>query len=180
VGYAGGTTLNPKYHKLGDHTETLQLDFDNKIISYSQLLDIFWREHNPEYMSLSHQYRSMIFYHNEAQRAVAITSRERERRGHTHPVVTDIVPLAVFYLAEDYHQKYYLRGESRLMEEMRRYYQTEEGLVNSTAAARLNGLVAGYGDFASESDIDKFGLSENGRAILLKIARRSDHTSVSV
>jgi len=106
VGYAGGTTIDPVYHHMGDHTETIQIDYDPAVVTYDELLDIFWSEHNPSRREHSRQYRSVILYGSEEERAAAEASRARvvQRAGW---VGTAIEPLGVFTLAEEYHQHYY-------------------------------------------------------------------------
>jgi peptide-methionine (S)-S-oxide reductase len=87
------------------------------VISYRDLLSVFWNAHDPRSPSFSRQYRSAIFYHDDEQRRLAEETKEiRQKDGR---VYTDIQPLSEFYLAEDYHQKYYLRGVEALMEELR-------------------------------------------------------------
>jgi peptide methionine sulfoxide reductase MsrA len=78
VGYAGGTKANPTYYRLGDHSETIQIDYDPAVISYEQLLDLFWSWHRPDRPAHSTQYASRVFYHSETQRALA----EASKAGH--------------------------------------------------------------------------------------------------
>lgn len=138
--------MNPTYHSLGDHTETLQIDYDPSRASYAQLLAIFWEAHSPQDQSWSQQYRNVLFYHDEEQKRPALESKDQiETKGKTK-VFTAILPASEFYLAEDYHQKYYLRGESSLLKELKVIYPKEIDFVNSTAAARANGFMGGYGD----------------------------------
>jgi peptide-methionine (S)-S-oxide reductase len=106
VGYAGGTTVDPTYKTMGDHTETLQVDFDPSRISYGELLDVFWTSHRPTSPPLSRQYMSAILFHNEEQRRAAEESRDRMAKTFGN-VYTRIAPFERFYLAEEYHQKYY-------------------------------------------------------------------------
>jgi peptide-methionine (S)-S-oxide reductase len=142
VGYAGGTTASPTYHSLGDHTETLEVDYDPEKLTYADLLDHFWREHDPRRRASSRQYRSAVFYRTEDERIAADSSRSRVQSllGEVH---TDIEPLDAFYLAEGYHQKYRLRNTTELMSEFRDMYPNDAGFVASTAAARVNGLLDG-------------------------------------
>ena len=105
VGYAGGSQENPTYYKLGDHTETVEIDYDPNSISYEELLDIFWGSHNPARPALSVQYKSAIFYHNEDQKRLALESKERLEAELNMAILTEILPYSRFYLAEDYHQK---------------------------------------------------------------------------
>ena len=101
VGYAGGTMKNPTYHNLGDHTETIQIDYDPTQISYEELLDVFWDSHNPTSRPWSRQYMSIVFYHDEEQKRSAIETRDREGSRREGVIFTEIVPASQFYLAED-------------------------------------------------------------------------------
>ena len=160
MGYTGGTKPNPTYHNLGDHTETVEIDFDPAVISYEKLLDLFWHSHHPGQAAWSPQYKAAIFYHNDRQKALALKSREQVAARLKGPVHTEILPAGTFTLAEDYHQKYYLRRLPDLLAELSAIYPTREALVASTAAARVNGYVAGYGSLAElQLDLDGLGLS---------------------
>ena len=168
VGYSGGTKKNPTYHDLGDHSETIQIDFDPTRVSYERLLDIFWRAHDPTIRSWSRQYRATLFFHNEEQKQLTLASRDRETARIGGEIKTEILPATEFHLAEDYHQKYYLRQDFFFSTEFRRIFPSERGFVNSTAAARVNGYLGGYGTQAAlEQEIDQLGLSEAGRKKLL-------------
>jgi peptide-methionine (S)-S-oxide reductase len=168
VGYAGGIKENPTYHKLGDHTETLEVDYDPARISYEQLLEIFWEEHDPTSRPWSTQYKAAVFYHGDEQQRLALATRDRlaARLGKT--IRTEVVPFSRFYPAEAYHQKYYLRENKQLLKELQRYYPQDEGLMNSTAAARVNGYLGrnGTAEFL-KAEIDSYGLSESSRQALL-------------
>jgi peptide-methionine (S)-S-oxide reductase len=172
VGYAGGTTVDPTYHRIGDHSETIQIDYDPELISYAQLLDVFWDAHNPRAPSFSRQYRSAVFYHDETQRRLAEeTKKQRQSRGR---FFTDIEPLSEFYMAEDYHQKYYLRSIDILMGELRALFPGELAFVESTTAARLNGYVGGFGTLEQlEGELESFGLSEQAEQYIRdRLSRR--------
>ena len=174
VGYAGGTSEDPAYYNLGDHSETLQVDYDPSILSYSDLLQVFWESHNPEFPAYSRQYASIIFYHDKEQRRLAEESGAREEARRGARLHTEIVPYSAFYLAEDYHQKYRLQGHPGLVEEYRRIYPAMEDFVASTAVARVNGYLGGHGDLATlRKELDSYGLSEAGREELLSTAARS-------
>ena len=168
VGYAGGTTENPTYHNIGNHIEAVEIDFATSQISYPELLEIFWRSHNPRQSpSWSRQYMDAVFYSSESQRQCVEQKRDREQ-AHGVEIYTLIQPLTEFYLAEDYHQKYYLRQEPELMKE---FDCTE--FVDSTLAARVNGYVAGFGSFSNlQEEIRDFGLSATGCEKLEKIVSR--------
>jgi peptide-methionine (S)-S-oxide reductase len=117
VGYAGGTTENPTYedvcsHATG-HAEVVQVEFDPSILTYNQLLDVFWSNHNPTTLNrqgpdVGDQYRSVIFYHSPEQHAAAEESKSSlDKVGRfKRPIVTQIQPASIFYPAEDYHQRY--------------------------------------------------------------------------
>lgn len=179
VGYCGGSTKDPTYHNLGDHSETVQIDFDPGLIPYSELLDVFWDEHNPELAPYSRQYMSVIFSHNETQRQAAAASRESQQKSRSSPIRTEIKPYSAFYLAEAYHQKYYLRSEAALMKELRGVYPDDADFINSTAAARVNGYIAGHGTPARlEAELPLLGLSEAGKKLLVEILRRRSRIAV--
>jgi peptide-methionine (S)-S-oxide reductase len=161
VGYAGGTTKSPTYHNLGDHTETIQIDFDPTVVSYAELLDVFWSSHNPAMSPFSRQYMSIVFYHNDEQRRLAVETKEREAARLGADIHTEIVPASQFTLAEAYHQKYRLQGRSDLMGEFSAMYPDDADFVASTAAARVNGYVGGYGTCDNlQKEITTLGLSE--------------------
>jgi peptide-methionine (S)-S-oxide reductase len=172
VGYAGGTTADPTYRAIGDHSETIQIEYDPQVISYADLLEVFWEAHNPRMPSFSRQYRSAVFYHDEEQKRLAEeTKKQRERKGQ---LFTDIEPLREFYLAEDYHQKYYLRSIDILVTDLRALYPQERQFVDSTTAARLNGYVGGFGTLEQlEGELESFGLSEKAEDYIRKrVSRR--------
>jgi peptide-methionine (S)-S-oxide reductase len=123
-GYSGGTVPNPSYEAVcterTGHAEAVQITFDPDVISYRQLLEIFFAFHDPttpdrQGVDVGTQYRSAIFYHSPEQERVArdvVTSLEAEGTWDA-PVVTEIVPLETFYPAETYHQSYYQRNPDR-------------------------------------------------------------------
>ena len=173
VGYSGGTLELPTYRKIGDHSESIQIDFDPEHISYRQLVQEFWRGHDPTTRSWSRQYMSAIFYHNETQRELAFETRALEEKKRNKKIQTEILPLSNFYLAEDYHQKYQLRGQRDLMREFKAMYPREVDFVNSTAAARVNGYLGGYGSSEEiKATVEKLGLSNAGREQVAATAKR--------
>ena len=117
VGYAGGRLDNPTYedvcsHRTG-HAEVVEVAYDPERVSYEQLLDVFWHKHDPTQLNrqgwdVGDQYRSVVFYEDEDQRAAAESSKaELDASGRFRkPVVTVIEPAQTFYVAEDYHQQY--------------------------------------------------------------------------
>ena len=172
MGYAGGAKENPTYHNLGDHTETLQIDYDPSKITYEKLLDLFWEDHDPTSRSWSRQYKSAVFYHDEEQKRLASVSRDRRAAQLGKTIHTEVLPYSRFYAAEDYHQKYYLRGNRQISRQFQHHYPQAVDFMNSTAAARVNGYLGGYGSSASlKGEIDRLGLSEAAREELLEKVR---------
>lgn len=109
---------------------------------------------------------SAVFYHDESQRAAIAATRERFV-DEPETVTTVVAPLERFWLAEDYHQKYRLRGEDALLRELQAFYPETADLVGSTAAARINGYLAGHGEAAQfEQELELLGLSSEGRKLL--------------
>lgn len=121
-GYAGGTVVNPTYKEVctGEtgHAEVVQLEFDPKQISFDKLLEVFWAAHDPTTLNrqgADHgtQYRSVIFFENDEQKAAIEKSKAVAQADFKDPIVTQIVPAAKFYKAEDYHQNYYNDNANR-------------------------------------------------------------------
>jgi peptide-methionine (S)-S-oxide reductase len=118
VGYAGGTLPNPTYEQVCSdrtgHAEVVHVEYDPSVVSYDELLRVFWSIHNPttpnrQGPDIGSQYRSAIFYYTPEQEAAARASKEElDNSGrHRKPVVTEITAAPTFYRAEEYHQKYY-------------------------------------------------------------------------
>jgi len=163
----------PTYHNIGDHTETVQIDYDPELISYNQLLDIFWNSHEPTRKSMPGQYMKAVFYHNEQQRKQAIASKAAIEDKIGSIVRTEIVPIRSFTNAEDYHQKFTLKGHKGFKNEMTLIYPRHQDLVDSTAAARLNGYVGGYGSRDQLSkEIESLGLSVEAEKKLSDMIRQ--------
>jgi peptide-methionine (S)-S-oxide reductase len=113
-----------------------------------------------------------VFFHNEEQRRLAKETRDREAARRKRKIFTEIVPYTKFYLAEPYHQKYSLRQEPDLMKEFNAMYPDVNDFVNSTAAARLNGYLGGYGTLeVFQTELDTYGLSSAGRKRLLNVVK---------
>jgi len=173
VGYSGGEMLYPTYRSMGDHSESIQIDYDPTRISYKELLEIFWKNHNPTQRAWRRQYMSAIFYHNDKQHQLALETMTREEKRRNQKIYTEILPSAKFYLAEDYHQKYQLSHHRELMTEFKTMFPRTIDFINSTAAARVNGYVSGHGTpQAVAAGIKDLGLSDAGSKRLLEIATR--------
>jgi len=117
VGYAGGTLENPTYRdvctKQTGHAEVVEVTYDPDEVSYDELLEVFWNNHNPTTLNrqgpdVGSQYRSAIFFHTPDQETVAQASLERLDRSDRFrtPIVTEVTPASTFYRAEEYHQQY--------------------------------------------------------------------------
>jgi peptide-methionine (S)-S-oxide reductase len=117
-GYSGGFIKNPAYREVCNgttgHAEVARIEFDPKIISFEELLEVFWKTHDPTTLNrqgadVGTQYRSAVFYHNENQKTIAEKSKKQlESSGYfSKPIVTEISPLKNYYPAEDYHKNYY-------------------------------------------------------------------------
>jgi methionine-S-sulfoxide reductase len=131
VGYAGGEKKNPSYEEVSTgttgHAEAIEVNYDPAKISYPELLQAFWQSIDPtdargQFADRGSQYRTAIFYHDDEQKRLAEESREKLAQSgkFDQPIVTEIVPAAEFYPAEEYHQKYYLKQAGH-------YYLYKEG-----------------------------------------------------
>ena len=118
VGYIGGQLPNPTYEEVctdrTGHAEAVQVDYNPDEISFEELLDVFWNNHNPTTLNrqgpdVGIQYRSAIFYHDDKQKEIAEKSKQSlgESGKYGAPIVTEITPAPTFYKAEEYHQKYF-------------------------------------------------------------------------
>ncbi|MEM6263825.1 MAG: peptide-methionine (S)-S-oxide reductase MsrA [Bacteroidota bacterium] len=117
-GYSGGSVKNPSYREVCSgttgHAEVIQIGYDPEKVSYGELLEIFWRTHDPTTLNrqgndVGTQYRSVVFYHDEEQKKIAEASKAAAQESGlwSDPIVTEISPLDIFYKAEDYHQNYF-------------------------------------------------------------------------
>jgi peptide-methionine (S)-S-oxide reductase len=115
VGYSGGALDHPTYEDVCSHTtghaEVVEVTYDPDQVSYDELLEVFWRKHDPTQLNrqgwdIGDNYRSVIFFHDEEQHAAAVRSKEAEQANWRKPIVTQIEPAQTFWEAEDYHQQY--------------------------------------------------------------------------
>jgi peptide-methionine (S)-S-oxide reductase len=118
-GYSGGTVKNPSYKQITTgrtgHAEVIRIEYDPAQVSLERLLELFWVVHDPTTLNAQGndhgpQYRSVIFYANEAQKAAAEKSKAAVQPKFSDPIVTEITPLGAFYEAEDYHQDYFRKN----------------------------------------------------------------------
>ncbi|MBP1999067.1 peptide-methionine (S)-S-oxide reductase [Paenibacillus shirakamiensis] len=146
TGYAGGTTPLPTYRNMGDHSESLEIDYDPEIISLKSLIHLFWNSHQPLNINdyKGRQYQSLLFYRDDYQQEVSShVIHERLQQGHDEPA-TEVLPYEGFELAEERHQKYYLKRFPDALATMLELYPSLDRLTDSTLAARLNGLAKGF------------------------------------
>jgi peptide-methionine (S)-S-oxide reductase len=130
VGYEGGMLKRPTYEDVCSHTtrhaEVVEVTYDPERISYDELLDVFWRKHDPTQLNrqgwdVGEQYRSVVFVHDEEQRAAVEASKEREQANWRRPIVAVVEPAQTFWPAEDYHQQYLeKRGRATCTRALRR------------------------------------------------------------
>jgi peptide-methionine (S)-S-oxide reductase len=115
AGYEGGAVERPTYEQVCSnttgHAEVVEVEFDPEVVSYEELVDLFWRLHDPTQINrqgpdIGTQYRSVIFAHDDDQAAAAKASKERAQQGFSKPIATQIVPAGSFWRAEEYHQRY--------------------------------------------------------------------------
>ena len=121
VGYSGGNTKNPTYESVcyqnTDHAEVLQVEFDEKIISYEELVEEFWKCHDPTTLDrqgpdVGRQYRSVIYYFDEEQKKIALNSKNNNQHRFNNRIITEISKADIFYKAEEYHQNYIQKSRS--------------------------------------------------------------------
>jgi peptide-methionine (S)-S-oxide reductase len=115
-GYSGGRTEEPSYGEVCSgttgHAEVVEVEYDPEKVSYEELLEVFWKEHDPtqvnrQGLDMGTQYRSAIFYTTPEQEAAAHASREKAQERYRKPIATEIAPASEFYRAEEYHQRYF-------------------------------------------------------------------------
>jgi peptide-methionine (S)-S-oxide reductase len=136
------------------------VDYDPAVTSYKELLDVFWDSHDPTQPAWSRQYMTAVFTHSDEQKRLAEESKLREGARIKGKIVTEVVPIGEFTRAEGYHQKYVLRSERDILRELAAIYPEEKDFTDSTAAARINGYLDGYGTVAElQAELPGFGLS---------------------
>ena len=143
------------------------------MISYRDLLDVFWYSHTPTVIPGSDQYKHVVFYHNDAQKALAEQTRDSLQTSLDKQVFTEIVPAGIFYPAEDYHQKYALQGITTLEAEFMAKYPDFTDYIGSTAVARANGYAGGFGTpEVLDEELGLMGLSPEGEDIIKRLVEK--------
>ena len=170
VGYAGGTTQQPTYRDIGDHSETIDIIFDPDLISYEDLVHLFWENHDAakDRFYKERQYISILFYRNEKQLAIAKKVRAELEKRDGKELQTELQKYQVFYPAEDHHQKYFLRRFKQARTAIRELFPDEKSFIHSTIAARLNGFVRERGNLPDiKQEITHWGLEPAQTELLL-------------
>jgi peptide-methionine (S)-S-oxide reductase len=162
VGYSGGAKSSPTYHDLGDHTEAFEIDFDEKVIAYGELVRMWSKQFHGG--GWSKQYQHLLFVRDDAQKKIA--SAETDARAREA-----IIPFKRFWRAENYHQKYYLRHNAALFRELKK--ETDDTLADSTLAARLNGFAGGFGTAELlDAELSSYALSPEGERAVRALAMK--------
>jgi len=168
VGYAGGSTESPTYRHLANHIETVQVDFEADLLPLPQLLTTFFKHHTPTNRLRKRQYTSALFYHSpEQQQLIQKVLQETEAR-LGQKVTIELLPFQTFTLAEERHQKWKLRRVPELLREFEVLYPKFQEWNDSTAVARVNGYLGGFGkkeQFLEE--LAALGLSYESQNLLL-------------
>ena len=121
VGYSGGKTKNPTYQNVcyenNDHAEVLMVEFDEDVISYDNIVEEFWKCHDPTTLDrqgpdIGRQYRSVIYYLTEEQKYIADKSKAKYQQNFQNKIVTEISKADIFYKAEEYHQQYIQKSKN--------------------------------------------------------------------
>jgi peptide methionine sulfoxide reductase msrA/msrB len=168
VGYAGGSIENPTYEMIGDHTETIEIDYDPEVISYRELLEIFFDSHNPYSQAYSRQYASLILYNNSEQQQTAAAVKEELEAESGREIKTEIKELDRFYLAEDYHQKFRLQQQVAFRDHYLEQMSMKE-FINSPAVTKVSGYLTGNGERDNIiQNIGELGLSTELQERLLE------------
>jgi peptide-methionine (S)-S-oxide reductase len=146
------------------------LEYNPKEVAYEELLKLFFNKHSPEYDAAVRQYASAIFYHDDSQRKAALEALEQAQQERGAKLYTIVMPYEIFYLAESYHQKYYLQMVEILKSDIKSCYPRFSDIIDSTAAARINGYLKGLGSIEGLlEEIDALGLSDKGKKRLIEI-----------
>jgi peptide-methionine (S)-S-oxide reductase len=150
---------------MGDHAECIEIDFDPDEISFSDLLDKFFEWHNAFRKPYARQYMSAILFHDDQQKEAvdeAIRVREDEKR----KIRTELQPYAGMTLAEDYHQKYYLRRNKTVALELKGRFPSLQEFVDAPAVAKANAILGGFLEPTPEA-LEELGFSKESQQQLL-------------
>lgn len=172
VGYSGGRSTNPSYKVVDLHTEVVEIDYDPDVISYEDLIDVFFSAHNETLRPYDQRVKSLIFYRNDEEYEIAKTKLDaiRQATPEEESVYTELKAFEVFYLAEPEHQNRSLKLETSLYKELKQIFETEEDMLLSILVSKLNGYIYGYGDMEGATELlDKSGLSEASKNRVIEV-----------
>lgn len=162
MGYAGGNQDNPTYNNIKDHTEVIAFDYDDEMVSYSELLDIFFASHSYNIPIYNNQYKSLVLYTETREYDIIMEKIDEINQAKHDDVYTEVIKLDRFYLAEKYHQKFYLQNTMDIMMEFEKRYPKFKNFVDSTNAAHVNGYIKGYKTLDNLLHDKHVDLSEQG------------------
>jgi hypothetical protein len=154
--------------------ETIQIDYDPEKISYTNLLQVFFSNHNPTWPSPIRQYASAIFFHDEEQEHLAKGAMKDVGKKYGKKISTELVSYTGFTRAEDYHQKYYLRNTRTLMDQYKDRFPNEDAFTDSTAVTRVNSYIGGNGSSEQlEKEKNELGISAEAVEALQNILQKA-------
>ncbi|MDZ7836127.1 MAG: peptide-methionine (S)-S-oxide reductase MsrA [Alkalibacterium sp.] len=169
TGFSGGTTADPSYRSIGDHTEMLQIEFDSSIISYKEILQLFWDSHDAakDRGYKGRQYLSLLIVHSLEQLETAEQVKHEWEKQHGKKIETELLFDHPFYPAEEHHQKYHLKRFLKAMASVLPLFSDHTSFADSTIAARLNGFVREYGRLPDiKKELSDWRLSEEEEKII--------------
>ena len=172
VGYSGGKSTNPSYKVVDLHTEVVEIDYDPDLISYGQLIDIFFASHNETLRPYDQRVKSLIFYRNPEEYEIAKEKLQaiRDKTPEKESVFTELKAFEVFYLAEPEHQNRSLKLETSLYGEVKQIFGSEDKIMLSILASKLNGFVYGYGTIEKAQELlEVSGLSQASKDRLIEV-----------
>lgn len=177
TGYAGGTTPDPTHKNMADHTETVEVDYNPALVTYQELLEVFFQSHNPNRKPYrQREYISLILYHDEKQKEAAERKKLEKERIAGEEVKTEISPYSGFTVAKERQQKWHIKRNKEAIKRLGQLYVTADQLLDSTLAARMNGLAKGYGSLEKvKSEVKNWQIEESRRAVFLEILSSLDN-----
>lgn len=172
VGYSGGKSPNPSYEVVDLHTEVVEIDYDPEVISYGELIDIFFSSHNETLRPYDQRVKSLIFYRNDEEYGVAKSKLDaiRAKTPDDESVYTELKSFEIFYLAEPEHQNRSLKLETSLYHELEDIFGSDDQMLLSILVSKLNGYIYGYGTLEGALELlDLSGLSEQSKARVIEV-----------
>ncbi|MBB6453173.1 peptide-methionine (S)-S-oxide reductase [Salirhabdus euzebyi] len=150
----------------------MEIDFDSDIVTYEEILHEFWANHDAakDRHYKGRQYLSILLFHDQEQKGTAEKVKEEWEQKLKGEILTELQAYSTFHLAEEYHQKYYLKRFKKAVEAVQSIFSNHDAFVHSTIAARLNGFVKGFGKMDQlKEDVKTWGLPINDEQVLLNI-----------